>query len=130
MRMQLLNFPLLVLLTLSILIGCSPVQGVTVSCPSLPSPPQGAEDLVTGKDSQGRELDMFQTNDTPESILAYYKDALLRIGWKVALERADGDRFSYPESSPNEPCLVDILTSKAGDGRTKVVISVIANGRD
>lgn len=82
---------------------------------------------MIGQGVDAKELYTFRTKASPESVLAYYKEVLLRIEWKIALERPEGNRFSYPNSAQDAPCIVDVLTSKAVDGRTKVFVNVIAS---
>jgi hypothetical protein len=124
-----INYIFIVLGMLILCIGCSGIRDTVTSCPSLPPVPQGAEDVVTGKDLQDREFTMFLMKSPPDFALSYYKDALSRSGWKIAIERIEGYRFSYPTSYKEGPCVVDVLTSKAVDGRTNVVVNVIANAR-
>ncbi|HKP54548.1 MAG TPA: hypothetical protein VJ183_18075 [Chloroflexia bacterium] len=111
---------LLILIT-----GCSS-RGASYKAP-LPStvnPPiyPGAQNIR--RDRPPNEVIIFETSDKPDEVLEYYKDIVLKEGWRFDQE-SQSENYLYVEYGPCPEYRFSVETRKESTGLTRVVLEVL-----
>lgn len=118
----------LVLLVVSV--ACSPTRATkkapssTQSPPLYPSAQRVDVQYINAGEVKPEQLVSFETNDSTQTVLGFYKDVLAKDGWTLSPELSSPDRlyFSWADGTAYE--LVATVTS-ARVGLTKVELKLL-----
>jgi len=72
----------------------------------------------------------FATTDTPESVLNFYRDALVKDGWELDTFQPDPNGLSFKWSSYEQPpatYIFDVRTHSADGNKTAVEVELRYN---
>lgn len=92
--------------------------------PSTVNPPiyPGAQNIR--RDQPPNEVIIFETSDEPDEVLEYYKDIVLKEGWRFDQE-SQSENYLYVEYGPCPEYRFSLETRKESTGLTRVVLKVL-----
>jgi hypothetical protein len=88
--------------------------------PDLPTYPS-ASAVASSKDGEEGLLVAFESQDTPEKIFAYYKDALAQQGWQLEGEMSSEDQHMLIANKGERKASVMVSTE---GGKTEITVTV------
>lgn len=95
--------------------GSGETRGGETKTAPRPQPYPGAKNVSEERQLGGNvRIKRFQTQDQPETVLAFYKDVLPKQGWKLRKTYPDGYSFSYvPDEGAEAPAYDLVITVSA-----------------
>lgn len=99
---------------------------------NLPLYPNGT--YINVEESEGMRVSTFETADRPENVRAFYKDALVKVGWRLSIDKPDALRFGYDTDPSYAPCpenpncpggtVYEVYIEMKAAGRGKTLVKV------
>ena len=82
----------------------------------------GAQQVMHRDRDLFERVTLFQTDDPPDSVIAWYKDVLVEAGWTLRMEYPDALDFGYSGSSREAAYNLAVVVASVQDGRTSVEV--------